>query len=300
MDYNAPIMRFFLLSFITFSCLLSGSFAKIKVASLHPLIGDIARQVGGDDIEVVDLMLPHENPHTFSPTPQRLLRAKGAHLYLASGKGLETYLPKLAGTLGSHIKILEVGRSIPSQTIAENQRQFVCCPAHARGALDPHWWHRVENMERAARIIQKEFTSIDPQHAANYRRRANAAINRLRTLDAWIQREISRIPRSKRILTTAHAAFGYFCHAYGFRSIPLQGLAPNQSVSATYQAKAIESIRQNNIPAIFPEKRTNPKMLQQIAKETRVKIASPLTADASSSYEKMMRTNVSIIVQALR
>ena len=273
--------------------------ARLKVASLHPLITDVAQQVAGQHATVVQLIDTHANPHHFQPTPRSLLKAKGARLYLASGKNLETYLDKLRNTLGNRAKVIEVGKTIPSQKIGGRDSLYVCCPVHTTGSLDPHWWHRVSNMQKAARVIAKEYASVDPANAAAYK--ANAAIysKRLSALHSWIKREISRIPRKNRILSTAHAAFGYFCKEYGFRALPVKGLTSQHKISAAYQAEAIREIRKHGVKAVFPEQRANPKALQVIARETGVRIGGTLIADGAPSYEKMMRLNVTKIVSAL-
>lgn len=273
--------------------------ARLKVASLHPLITDVARQVAGQHAQVVQLIDPHADPHHFQPTPKSLLKAKGAQLYLASGKNLETYLGKLRSTLGSSAKVVEVGRTIPSQKISGRDSQFVCCPQHSHGAIDPHWWHRVSNMQKAARIIAKEYALADPANAAAYKANATAYSRRLAVLHTWIKRELSRVPRKNRILSTAHAAFGYFCKEYGFKALPVKGLTAHTKTSASYQAEAIREIRKHGVKAIFPEQRANPKSLRIIAKETGVQLGGTLIADGSPSYEKMMRSNVRKIVAAL-
>lgn len=277
----------------------SSAQADLKVASLHPFITDVARQVAGQHAHVIQLIHPHANPHDFEPTPQSLLEVKDAKLYLASGKNLENYLDKLRNTLGEAAKVVEVGRTISSQKISGRDSLYVCCPDHAYGDIDPHWWHRVSNMQKAARVIAKEFAAVDPANAGAYKANAANYSERLESLNTWIKREVSRIPRKERILSTAHAAFGYFCKEYGFRSLPIKGLTAHQKTSAQYQATAIQEIRKYNVKAIFPEMRANPKALQIIAKETGVKIGGTLVADGSANYEKMMRDNVTKIVTAL-
>ena len=273
--------------------------ATLKVATLHPLITDVARQVAGQHADVVQLIDPHANPHDFEPPPKALVRAKGAKLYLASGKNLETYLDKLRNTLGNEAKLVEVGRTIPSQTISERDSHYVCCPKHTYGSVDPHWWHRVSNMQKAARVIAKEFAAADPVNASAYKANAAAYSKRLSVLNTWIKREVSRIPRKNRILSTAHAAFGYFCNEYGFRPLPVKGLTAHQKTSASYQAKVIQEIKKHQIKAIFPELRANPKALIIIAEEAGIKIGGTLVADGAPNYEKMMRDNVNLIVSAL-
>ncbi|MBT8038585.1 MAG: metal ABC transporter substrate-binding protein [Verrucomicrobiae bacterium] len=273
--------------------------AQLKVASLHPLITDVARQVAGQHAQVVQLIGPHSDPHHFQPTPKSLLRAKGAQIYLVSGKDLETYINKLRSTLGGSATLVEVGKTIPSQKISDRDSMFVCCPRHARGAIDPHWWHRVSNMQKAARVIAKEYSKVDPTHAAAYKANAAAYSKRLSSLHSWIKREVSRIPKKNRVLSTAHAAFGYFCKEYGFKALPVMGITSQQKPTATYQAEAIREIKKNRVKAVFPEQRANPKSLRIIAEEAGVKLGGTLVADGAASYEKMMRDNVTQIVAAL-
>ena len=273
--------------------------AKPKVASLHPLMTDLAKQVGGDHLEVIELIDKHADPHHFNPSPKVLLKAKGASLYLASGKGIETYLDKLRSTLGSSAVVLEVGRTIPSQKISAHDSQFICCPTHSHEAIDPHWWHDVSNMKKAARVVAKSFGEIDPQNAKAYKKNAAIYSKRLDVLHSWIKREVSRIPVKSRVLATAHSAFGYFCNKYKFKALPIKGISANQETSAAYQAQAIQEIKKNSVKAIFPEQRANPKSLKIIAAETGVRLGGTLIADGSSNYESMMQSNVTTIVSAL-
>lgn len=273
--------------------------AELKVATLHPLMTDLARQVGGSDVAVVPLIGKNEDPHGFNPSPKTLAKARGAKIYLASGKHMENYLDKLRNTLGGSARVVEVGKTIPSQKISGRDAQYVCCPTHAHGAIDPHWWHKVSNMQKAARVVAKEFGKADPSKASAYKARAAAYSARLAQLDSWIKRETSKIPKQNRILCTAHAAFGYFCKEYGYRSLPVKGISANHKTSASYQAEAIQAIRANKVKAVFPEKRANPKALKVITKETGVKLGGTLIADGADSYELMMKSNVANIVRAL-
>ncbi len=273
--------------------------AELKVATLHPLMTDLARQVGGPDVVVVPLIGVNDDPHGFNPSPRTLAKARGAKVYLASGKQMENYLDKLRNTLGGSAKVVEVGKTIPSLKISGRDAQYVCCPTHSHGAIDPHWWHKVSNMQKAARVVAKEFGKADPSKASAYKARAASYSARLSQLNSWIKRETSKIPRKARILCTAHAAFGYFCKEYGYRSLPVKGISSNRKISASYQAEAIQAIRTHQVKAIFPEKRANPKALKIITRETGAKLGGVLIADGMDNYEEMMKSNVIKIVSAL-
>ena len=273
--------------------------AQTKVASLSPLLADLAKQIGGDKVTVVDLMGPNGNPHTFQPTPNQLVKAQGSALYLASGKKLEPFLPKLKSIVGNKAMVLEVGLKIPSLRISGDSAVYACCPRHAQGSIDPHWWHSIENWRRASSIVEKALTEIDPANASTYKARTKAYRSQLSGLKSWAKKEIATIPRSRRTLATAHAAFGYFCKDFGFKSIPIQGLNKEQSATPQYIAEAIETVKKNQVKAIFPEKGSNSKGLQTIAKSTGAKIAPALYADHASSIIGMFQHNVTTITKSL-
>lgn len=106
-------------SLILFSVTLMG---KTKIVSLHPIISDVAKQIGGDHVEIVNLLGESTNVHSFSPTPSSLKKATGAKLYLASGKGLESYLPKLKQMVGE-ANVIEVGMGVKSIVVKDDHFQ---------------------------------------------------------------------------------------------------------------------------------------------------------------------------------
>lgn len=277
--------------------------AAVKVATLHPILADVARQVGGANVEVVEIMKAGGDVHHFEPSARDIAMIRGAPLILACGKHLETYLDKLRDSVGSGVKIVEVGKPIPSLLLDPKQEIFVCCPAHAKSSIDPHWWHSADNMKRAARIIADELSTVDPANSAAYEAGAKAAGVKFMQLKSWAQKEIARIPRKNRKLVTAHAAFGYFCKEYGFKTIPMLGIGRSDDISAQYIAQTIQAIRDHKIRAVFPEDQANPKVLTEIVRSTGVKTGDPLVADGTSvhahTFETMLTHNVKAIVKAL-
>jgi zinc/manganese transport system substrate-binding protein len=281
--------------------------AATKVASLHPILADLAQQVGGANVEVVEILQPGADIHHFEPAPKDLAAMRGAKLLLASGKGLESYLDKLRDSLGTGVKLVEVGEKIPSIPFAEHHHDEAghdhAEHDHHHGAEDPHWWHSAENMKRAARIVADELSAADPANAAAYAVGAKAASKRFGELESWAKKEIAKIDRKDRKLVTAHAAFGYFCKEYGFEPISVLSIGRSDDASSKHIAETIEEIREHSIKAIFPEDQANPKVLAEIARSTGVKIGEPLVADGTAkiahTFETMHAHNVRAIVAAL-
>ncbi len=291
-----------LLLFLIFSTLTAS--AAVKIGTLHPILADLTRQVGGANVEIIEILRPGSDIHHFEPSAKDIAAMRGSVLILAMGKNLETYLDKLRDSVGTSIKVIEVGRPIPSLKMDASQEIFVCCPQHAHNSIDPHWWHSAENMKRAARIVSDELSTADPANADAYKAGAKATVTRFDELKRWAQQQISVIPRADRKLVTAHAAFGYFCKEFGFKSLPVLGIGRSDDISSQYIAQTIQAIRDNKIKAVFPEDQANPKVLSEIVRSTGVKTGSPLVADGTSknahTFETMLSHNVQTIVEALK
>jgi len=274
----------------------------LSITALHPIIGDLARQVGGERVAVRDLLPLGGDPHSFTPSAADLVALGQADLVLASGKNMEGYLDKVrASTKG---KVIEVGRRIPSIVVNAKDPLFLCCPKHAHGSLDPHWWQNPRHMERAARILADTFATADPAGAKQYHERARTYGKQMQQLDKWVKKQVAAIPRGDRKLVTAHLAFGYFGKQYGFQCVGLQGLARIQEPSARDLATTIEVVRKERLKVAFPERLSNPKLLEGLQRETHLRIGRPLLADTMSAevwnYESMIRANVTAIVEGFK
>ena len=279
--------------------------ADLKVATLHPLLTDLARQIGGKTVTVTGLVSPGTDVHHFSPTPADVKKLAGARVVLASGKHLENYLGKLQDNLTAGQELVEVGRTIPSIKIDARDEMFMCCPEHAQGAVDPHWWNSLENMQRAGKVVADVFAEKDPANADAYRANAAAWKTELDGLKKWARKEIATIPSGRRKLATSHLALSYFAKEFGFKLVPIQGLSPEVKATSQDIANAIETIRKNGVTAVFPEQGVNPKNLKEMAAETGVKFGGELVADgngtgAKEGFRAAFHYNVDEIVKVLK
>ena len=273
--------------------------AELKVVSLHPLISDLLRHVGGDRVEVIDLLGKNGDPHSFEPKAEDLSAAGDSDLYFASGMGMETYLPKLKAVLAGKAQFVEVGKTLPPLYGSCDHEGHGHDHAHE---LDPHWWHSIDLFRRAAGVVAEELTKASPENGETFAANAAAYRAELDVLEKWVRRELAGIPKDRRTLVTAHAAFQYFCDAYGFESHSVQGLNREQMPDAVKLAELIANLKKDKVAAIFPEKESNPKMLKSLTRDTGIKLGGELIADGRgmTSYEDMMRRNVETIVAALK
>lgn len=276
--------------------------APLKIAALHPLLGDLAREIGGDRVEVVNLIGPNGDPHHFEPLPESLKNAEGATLYLLAGMGLEGYLPKLKAITANRAILLEVGNTLPALhgTGGDESHDHDNHPDHDH-EIDPHWWHSIERFRRATGIVSQAMIQASPEDEAQFKKNAAAYLTKLAELQSWTRRQIATIPRESRQLATAHAAFNYFCKDYGFTPHPIQGLNREHAPDPGQLATLVSSLKKDHVAAIFPEKESNPKILKILTADTGIKLGEPLIADGTNGlgYIDMYRYNVNAITKAL-
>ncbi len=270
----------------------------ISVASLSTILTEMAHTIGGDHVTVVPLVKAGMDPHEYEPQPDDLRKASDAQLILATGKHLENYLPKLSESTGGKAAVLQVGDAFPSLSITGED-------AAKTGGLDPHWWHSIPNMKVAVKTVRDEFIKLDPADAADFTKNATAELASLDALNKWARVKIAQLPKDKRKLVTSHDAFQYFARDYGFTIYPIEGVTTEDEPTSKKISGLIDTIKAQNVKAIFFENIENPKVIQEITKETGAKVGGELYADGlgtgeEGTYDGMFRHNVTTIVDALK
>ena len=297
---------------------LSVARADVRIASLNTVLSDLARKVGGTRVSVEDIVRPGTDPHIFEPSPGDIRRVADADLVLAGGLGFEGYLLRLQDAAGEtgffiagdFIKPLytEHAESCEDHRHDHAQKQELDhAHDHRDGRIvDPHWWHSISNTREVVRALRDRLIAMDPEGRSEYEANASAFLADLEALEAWARTEVASIPRARRILITSHNAFGYLARDHGFVILTVQGMNTTEQPSSHKVRELIAEMRERGVRAIFAENIENPKILEEITKETGAVAGGILyadglgAADQASTYESMMRHNISTIVAALR
>jgi zinc/manganese transport system substrate-binding protein len=172
---------------------------------------------------------------------------------------------------------------------------------------DPHAWQSPLAVKTYVANLRDALTRARPAAAAHYSARAAAYLAQLDALDLWVREQVATIPPARRKLVTSHDSLGYFADAYGLETIPVAGLSSSAEPDARAVAGIIDLIRHEQVPAVFIELTTNPKLLRQIGADAGVRLADPLFTDSlgapdsgADTYLGIIRTNTTRIVSALK
>jgi len=271
----------------------------LSVVATFSILGDFARNVGGDRVSVTMLVGPNSDTHVYTPTPSDAKEITDAKLVIVNGLGLEGWLPRLIKSSGSKAATVVATRGIATRKI-ENGHD------HGPGDADPHAWQSVLNAKTYVANIRDALTAVDPAGADAYRANAAAYLARLDALDREIREALAKIPPERRSVISTHDAFGYFAAAYGIKFIAPQGVSTESEPSARDIAAIITQIKRQKIPAVFLENVSDPRLMRRIAAETGANIGGTLYSDSltdekgpAPTYIDMVRHNIKALTSAL-
>jgi manganese/zinc/iron transport system substrate-binding protein len=282
----------------------AGRSGPLRVVSTIGMIADAARVVGGDHVSVHGLMGPGVDPHLYKATEGDLERLSGADLILYNGLNLEGKMGDILVKMSARRPTVRVTERIPDSLLRE--------PPEFQGHYDPHVWFDVALWRHAVAGVRDALIAADPAHRQDFERAAAAYADTLTELDAWVRARIAEIPPERRVLVTAHDAFGYFGRAYRIEVVGLQGISTVSEFGLADVRRLVDVIVTRRVKAVFIESSVSRRNVDAVVEGCRarghaVAVGGTLFSDAmgpagtpEGSYVGMVRANVNTIVGALR
>ncbi len=283
--------------------------APLKVVASFTIVGDLAGQVGGDDVSVTTLVKADGDAHVFQPTPNDAKALKEADVIIINGLGFEGWMSRLIESSGTKAPVITASKGIAKTLIMreEEEEGHSGHEHHHHDSTDPHAWQSLSNGRVYAKNIAAALQKADAVNAKNYAERAAKLDAELAALDAWVKKEIATVPAEKRRVITTHDAFGYFADAYQVTFLAPTGFSTDDEPSAKEMKQLIQQIKSGKTRALFFENMSNPNVIKQLATEAGAVVGPALYADALSSaagnaptYQAMFKYNVTALVKAMQ
>lgn len=297
----------------------------LKVIASFSIIADFAKNVGGDKVEITTLVGPNGDAHVYEPKPADAVAMSKADVVLVNGLHFEGFLTRLVETSATKATLVELTKGVKplkmkAEFAEEEEGEGHAAEAtevdhdhaaeaegdHDHGGIDPHAFQSVANAKVYVTNIADAFCQADAVSCDSYKANAASYLATLDALDAEVKAAVASIPEDKRTIITSHDAFGHFEHEYGLTFHAPEGISTEADPSAADVAKLIQQIKQDKASAIFVENITNPRLIEQIAGETGLKVGGELYSDALSdeggpaaTYVDLMRHNIATIKGAI-
>jgi zinc/manganese transport system substrate-binding protein len=294
-----------LLPLIPAMALFLGGIARaelLPVVASFSILGDLVKQVGGNRVTVTTLVGSNGDAHVFSPSPADARAIAGSRLVVVNGLGFEGWMSRLIKASGFKGRVAIASSGVEART-AEGEEGH-----GTRGhAQDPHAWQSVANAEIYVRNIRDALIQADAKGAQAYRTAAESYLTKLGTLQREIEAAYAPFPRERRKVITSHDAFAYYGAAYGVTFLAPQGVSTEAEASARDVAGLVRQIRKEGIRTVFLENISDPRLVEQIGRETGARIGGKLFSDALSppsgpagTYLDMMRHNTALLAASLK
>ncbi|MEC8512357.1 MAG: zinc ABC transporter substrate-binding protein [Planctomycetota bacterium] len=285
------------LSLLLWSCgageVEAGEHVRPRVVCTTAMVGDLVREIAGEEADVTVLFGADVDPHLFRPTRDDVAAITAASVVFHSGYGLEAYLePTLAKIADGGTTVVALAPNIADETELSSETE---------GVVDPHLWMDVKLWARCCDVI----ASTLPVNGA--RERADALRSELLALDAEVEAVVATIPQRSRVLITAHDAFAYFGRRYGVEVHAVQGVSTASEAGLRAIEELVDLIVEREAPAVFFESTVSERNVRALVEGAgsrghTVAIGGVLHSDApgeARTYAAMIRHNARTIADAL-
>lgn len=277
----------------------------VNAVATTGMIADVVRNVGGERVQVIQMMGAGVDPHLYKASEGDVQRLQDADVIFYNGLHLEARMGEILEKLNEFGKTtVAVGDAIPAEQLLT--------PPEFEGFHDPHVWMDAKLWRYTVDAIEAGFITVDPTHAATYQANAEAYRAQIDELERYATEQFSQLTPQERMLVTAHDAFNYFAVGYDFTVFAPQGISTETEAGVEDIRATIDFIVEHDVPAIFVESTISPDIVEAVVEGARARgqnitIGGELFTDAmgadgtpEGTYLGMIRHNVDTIVAALK
>ena len=275
--------------------------AQLNIVTTTGMIADLTQNIGGKHVKVTALMGTGVDPHMYKATQGDLRHLVKADIILYNGLHLEGKLQEIFEKMARKKPVFAISTLISDDQLIYHDN-----------SPDPHIWFDITLWQKAGERVLQILIAEDPNNQKQYEQNAQAYLEQLQQLHQWVKTEVQTIPKSRRLLITAHDAFGYFGRAYDIEVTGLQGVSTASEFGLQDIRQLKELIVKHQVRAVFVESSVSPRFIQALVKGVEAEghpltIGGELYSDAmglsntpEGTYIGMVKHNVSTIVNALK
>jgi len=260
---------------------------KLNVSTTFYPLTFLAKRIGADAAIVTQVVPGATEPHDFEPTPQEVSAVYNSKVFLLNGAGLEPWAEDITEELDEKgIAVIRATEGMESG--------------------NPHIWLDPVSMKAITLHVRDAFLKADPAHARVYKASATKLIYDLDALHAYFKTKLKKCAR-KRVIVS-HDAFGHLAKRYGFETLSVAGLSPDEEPSPKIMADIINTAKREKVTVIFSETLASPKLAEAVARgaNAEVRVLNPLEGltpeeeAAGRDYLSIMRENAGNLAIALQ
>ena len=270
---------------------------------------DFARQLAGDRAEIKMLLPTGVESHSYEPTPRDIIELRNADVFFYVSEHTETWVTQIIESVSdSEVNIVELAKELGLEINGhEHEHHHDEHEEHEEGETDEHIWTNLETASDMIGCMAEKMGELDPENADYYKDNASAYSAKILDLRNDIQ-ELVNTSKRREIVSGSRFAMKNFTHEFGIEfTAAFDSCVDNTEPSASVMAEIIDKIQTDNIPVIFYEELTEPKIARAVSVETGAEMlllhsCHNISSDEmkrGETYLSLMRQNYNNLKEAL-
>lgn len=258
---------------------------KFKAVTTFTVIADMAQNVAGDAAIVESITKAGAEIHGYQPTPRDIIRAQDADLVLWNGLNLELWFEQFLSNLSD----------VPSATLSDGIAPMSISSGEYDGKPNPHAWMSLQSALIYVDNIRDAFVEHDPDNAAIYTANAETYKAEITATLAPLRAQILAVPAQQRWLVSCEGAFSYLARDFEMQELYLWPINADSQGTPQQVRRVIDTVRENNIPAVFCESTVSQAPAEQVARETDAEYAGVLYVDSLTEADGPVPTYLDLL-----
>lgn len=272
----------------------------LQVVTSFTIIEDMAREIGGDAVEIHNLVPTGTDPHEYEPLPQDVKKATDADILFYNGLNLE------GGKHGWFFKMIESVGQKEGNVYSLTERvkpMYLSGEDGKEEEINPHAFIDPDVGIKMAEDMRDAFIEKDPERKDLYEERGNKYISRLQEINKEYEQKINDIPEEKRILVTSERAFQYMASHYGLKEGFIWEIDTEENGSPQQIKSLVHFVKEHDVPVLFIESNVDARPMETVSQETGVPFSKkPIYSDEIGkpgqevdTYIKYLHYNIKLI-----
>lgn len=276
---------------------------RLQVVTSFTLIADMAAEIGGEHVEVYNLVPTGTDPHEYSPLPDDTKAVTDAEIILYNGFNLEG---GENGWLAKMIESTNQSWEIAHQVTDGIEPLYIQSDDGREEEINPHSFLDPVNGIVMAENTRDALIEADPEHQEVYEKNASEYITELEQMAEQYEERINEIDEENRILVTSERAYQYLAKRYGLKEGFIWMIDTEENGSPEQITELIHFIKEKKPPVLFVETNVDPRPMETVASESGVEIYGELYSDEigkpgeeGDTYLNYLQYNIDMIYEGL-
>ena len=273
---------------------------EVRVVTTFSLLGDLAREIGGEHVQVHSMVPLGTDPHEYQPLPADIQHATDAHLLIWNGLDMETgdgwfaNLVDVAGKDFDGAEVAEAAAGIEPLWLTDGDEE----------EINPHAFISPRAGLVYVENITEALAAVDPDNAEEYRANGEDLREQIEEIETSYAEELAAVPTP--VLVTSERAFQYLAEDYGLAEGYLWQIDTDEQGTPSQITELIEFVEEHEPAGLLVETNVDPRPMQTVADETGVEIAGEVYSDElgpdgseGETYLGYLEYNLSMFLAAM-